>query len=534
MATCRRLRRMLRAGGARIVTRKPGYVLTVGPDEWDVYEFERSIMDARVAREAGQWERCIGRCCEADQKWRGKPFADVTPTATIAAAATALTELRLASLAEWFEARFALGPDPDLISDVAHQVNAHPRCEPLVGLWMQALNHPVDDRRPSGVPGHPAAAGQRTRGTARSRTPANTPENAASRCPGPGPDAGATDTGPAPHGHPDLCWSNVRTSRTRHRRGRHHNHRHGRGRQDHLAVHWAHRVADQFPDGQLYVNLRGFDPPGDAPTPAEAVRGFLDALGVPADRVPGRPRPGRPLPQPARRPPGTDPARQRPRRRPGTPAAARRARRHVLVTSRSDLSKSAHHGGNRRSPAPAQHRGGRGTAERPAGQAAVGRGPTAVDRIIAACVGLPIALAIVAARAAARPTFSLAALADELDETRPGLDGFDGGDPATRLHTVFARSYDALPAPAAQLFRALPLYPGTDIDMYAAAALTASTPRAPGGRCRYWPANTSSPNPYRPVSSPMTCCGPMRTNWASTKARTTADARRRLGAFWSI
>jgi DNA-binding XRE family transcriptional regulator len=53
-----------------------------------------------------------------------------------------------------------------------------------------------------------------------------------------------------------------------------------------LAVHWAHRVADRFPDGQLYVNLRGFDPSGQTTDPAEAIRGVLDALGVPGDRVP--------------------------------------------------------------------------------------------------------------------------------------------------------------------------------------------------------------------------------------------------------
>jgi hypothetical protein len=53
-----------------------------------------------------------------------------------------------------------------------------------------------------------------------------------------------------------------------------------------LAVHWAHRVAGHFPDGQLYVNLRGYDPPGSPVTPAEAIRGFLDALAVPAGQIP--------------------------------------------------------------------------------------------------------------------------------------------------------------------------------------------------------------------------------------------------------
>jgi hypothetical protein len=53
-----------------------------------------------------------------------------------------------------------------------------------------------------------------------------------------------------------------------------------------LAVHWAHRVRDQFADGQLYVNLRGFDPSDSAVSPAKAVRGFLDAFGVPPQQIP--------------------------------------------------------------------------------------------------------------------------------------------------------------------------------------------------------------------------------------------------------
>jgi hypothetical protein len=53
-----------------------------------------------------------------------------------------------------------------------------------------------------------------------------------------------------------------------------------------LAVHWAHSVREQFPDGQLYTNLRGYDP-ADPPTePGLVLEGFLRTLNVPASQIP--------------------------------------------------------------------------------------------------------------------------------------------------------------------------------------------------------------------------------------------------------
>jgi DNA-binding SARP family transcriptional activator/tetratricopeptide (TPR) repeat protein len=240
-----------------------------------------------------------------------------------------------------------------------------------------------------------------------------------------------------------------------------------------LAVHWAHRVADRFPDGQLYVNLRGFDPSGTVVTPDQAVRGFLDALGVPAQQVPAdlQTRVGlyRSLLAGRRMLVVLDNARDADQVRPllpGSPGCL------ALVTSRNRLTglvaaEGAHPLAlDLLSPAEARdlmvHR---------LGEHRVLAEPDAVQEIITRCAGLPLALAITTARAATNPGFPLSAVAEELRDSHGSLDAFAGSDLATNARAVFSWSCHALSAPAARLFHLLGLHAGPDIYQPAAAAL---------------------------------------------------------------
>jgi len=97
--------------------------------------------------------------------------------------------------------------------------------------------------------------------------------------------------------------------------------------------------------------------------------------------------------------------------------------------------------------------------------------PEAVDELIRLCVRLPLALAITAARAAARPGHPLWALAAELRTAGRRLDALDAGEPAASVPAVFSWSYDQLSPAAARMFRLLGLHPGPDITAAAAASL---------------------------------------------------------------
>jgi DNA-binding SARP family transcriptional activator/Flp pilus assembly protein TadD len=240
-----------------------------------------------------------------------------------------------------------------------------------------------------------------------------------------------------------------------------------------LAVHWAHRVADRFPDGQLYVNLRGFDPSGAPVAPADAIRRFLDALQVPVSKIPStaeaRQDLYRSLVAGRRMLIVLDNARDAEQARPLLPGGLGCL---VLVTSRSQLTSLVAVEGahpvtlDLLSPADARE-----LLARRLGPARIVAEADCVTELTELCARLPLALAIAAARAALLPSLPLATLVSGLREAGSRLDVLDAGDPAASVRAVFSWSYRHLAEPAARMFRLLGLHPGPDITALAAASL---------------------------------------------------------------
>jgi len=245
-----------------------------------------------------------------------------------------------------------------------------------------------------------------------------------------------------------------------------------------LAVHWGHQVADQFPDGQLYVNLRGFDPSGIPLSPAAAIRGFLDAFRVPPAEVPvgldAQAGLYRSLMAGRAMLVLLDNARDAEQVRPLLPASSRCV---VLVTSRSPLTGLVAGAGAypllldvfTSAEAAALLADRLGTQR-------IAREKVAAGDVATACARLPLAVAIAAARAAGRPGVSLGELAAELRDSRHLLDALDTADPATSPRSVFTWSYRLLDPSAARLFRLLAEHPGPDISAPAAASLAGVRP----------------------------------------------------------
>ncbi|MET9484216.1 tetratricopeptide repeat protein [Streptomyces sp. NPDC006638] len=249
-----------------------------------------------------------------------------------------------------------------------------------------------------------------------------------------------------------------------------------------LALRWAHQVRDRFPDGQLYINLRGYDP-GRPVTGHEALHRFLPALGVRPGSIPqdldAASALYRSLLADRRVLVVLDNAATVSQVRPLLPGSAGCL---VVVTSRSRLSGLTVRNGARRLTL-----GTLPQAEAVALLRTITAGYRPADdldkltELADLCARLPLALRIAAERAASRPHMRLDDLIADLRDESGLWDALSTGDEEEEaVRTVFAWSYRALPEPAARLFRLLGLHPGPDFGPQAAAALAG----LPLGRAR--------------------------------------------------
>jgi tetratricopeptide (TPR) repeat protein len=247
-----------------------------------------------------------------------------------------------------------------------------------------------------------------------------------------------------------------------------------------LAVHWAHRVRDRFPDGQLYVNLRGYDP-GTPVIPTDALEQFLRALDIRHDEIPtdneAKAALYRSLVADRRLLIVLDNAATVGQVRPLLPGSASCL---ALVTSRSRLHGLAVRNGARHVSVGTLHESDAIVLMR-----AVTAGyrdedeASELQELTRLCARLPLALRIAAERAASRPRMPLTELLQDLRDESALWDALSTADDeeASAVRTVFAWSYRALPQGTARLFRLLGLHPGPEFSIHAAAAMAASPVR---------------------------------------------------------
>src|SRR4051812_4308999 len=483
---------------APIVRSGDGFLIQVGRDGLDATRFDDLVSDAAKLAEDGRLLEAAETLRSALALWRG-PALSGLDGAALEIETYRWEERRLACLERRIEFDLALGRHREVAGELAVLVAEHPERERLLELHLLALYR--SGRRQDALTAFAAARDglaeqtgldpsleltqlhqailrgdpallERHDGVPAQPAPAVAPAPLAREVPAQLPPAVRGFTGRWEEiGELDsvlrtadesptavaiaVLWGTAGVGKTS------------------LAVHWAHTVATRFPDGQLYVNLRGFDPGGVVMSPSEAVRGFLDAFGVPAERIPAdlaaQAALYRTLVDGKRILVVVDNARDAEQVRPLLPGSATCV---VVITSRNQLpGLVVADGAHPVSLGLLSADEARLLLARRLGQHRLDAEPAAVEHIITSCARLPLALGIVAARAATHPKFPLDDLADELREARGGLDAFASDDEATDARAVLSWSSRALSADAARLFRLLGLHTGPDVSTAAAASL---------------------------------------------------------------
>jgi DNA-binding SARP family transcriptional activator len=246
-----------------------------------------------------------------------------------------------------------------------------------------------------------------------------------------------------------------------------------------LAVHWAHLVADHFPDGQIHVDLQAHHASRPPLDPAKAISAVLHALDVEHDRTHANAAAltavyrsalsGRRLLL------VLDDAESCEQVRPLLPPTPGSV---AVVTSRRGLEGLAVTDNARIITLdPMTRAEGLELLDRRLGTDRIRAEHAAAEEIVELCGGLPLALAVTAARALVQPRFPLASLAARLQDADDCLDMLSCRDDRTDIRTSIHRSYETLSSGAARLFRLLSLHPSHDIAMPAAASLAGTEPR---------------------------------------------------------
>jgi DNA-binding SARP family transcriptional activator len=505
----KRLRRAL--GGptqARVRTSSPGYLVEAGPGELDLASFGELCAEGRRALRRGDWERAASHLTAALSLWRGQPLLDVHCPRLTVGEVPRLEQLRASALEDRIEADLHLGRHHEVITELqqlaaserlrerAHELlmlalyRAGRRADALAayqvarrglvselglepGAGLRRLHQQVlaADPRLDLVPV------PRPRAVTRARYGGGGGRAAAwDVVPRQLPPAGAALAGHqaergmltqllrrgcGPTGTTRICVIGGSA---------------GIGKTA-LAVHWAHGAATRFPGGQLYADLRGFGPhrPAD---PADVVRGFLSALGIPADGIPAdaAAQAGlfRSLLASRRMLVLLDNAADAGQVRPLLPASPGSL---VVITSRNQLAGlAAAEGAHVLTLAPLAPAQSQELLAHRLGPQRIASEPAAVAELIRLCGGLPLALAAAAARIASSPGLPIAAVTRALADGGSLLDALDTGDAATSVRPVFSWSCQRLSTPAAQLFQLIGTHGGQDISLLAAAGLARVSP----------------------------------------------------------
>ena len=467
-----RLRRLLDdAEAARLTREGAGYRLLLEPGELDAQVFDE-LADRALDRETAADEVAV-LAAQALELWQGDAFDGVSGDLVDAEAAR-LTERRRAVLQAKFAARLELGEHREILDEVRSAARGHPLHEGLQAQLMSTL----------------AAAGRRSDALAAYRDTRERLVDELGIEPGRQLRSlheqillggGTEDSGPPrPHQLPpapatlvgreeelelvDQAVSAGGSGGTVVLTGAP-----GIGKTA-LALTWAHCRAENFPDGQLYVDLQGFGP-GDPLPPERVLLAFLRALGAPAEAhswpLAEQTTLLRSLTHDRRLLVLLDNAASVEQVRPLLAASAGCT---AVITSRLSLSGLALHAGARTIEVPHL------TEER-AGEligGALGPDIASADLgpLLECCGGLPLALAIVAERARSTPSATAADLVAEITATAGRLDRFDLGEEEGSLRSILTWSYRSLSETAQLAFRAMGAFPGFGPDVGALGAIS--------------------------------------------------------------